>query len=56
MILFSDRVFSVFLVGPICLPSPEGGAKVELDPKDLNRNLDKKRIPFVMILSTDEKK
>ena len=56
MILFSDRVFSVFLVRPICLPSPEGGTKVELDPKDLNRKLDKKGKPFVMILPTNEKK
>ena len=56
MILFSDRVFSVFLVRLICLPSPEGGTKVELDPKDLNRNLDKKLIPFVVVLPTDEKK
>ncbi len=35
---------------------PEAGAKVELDPKDLNRNLDKKGKPFVMILPTNEKK
>ncbi len=35
---------------------PEAGAKVDLDPVDLNRNLDKKDQPFKMILPPTAKK
>jgi type 1 glutamine amidotransferase len=35
---------------------PEGGAKVEFDPIDLNRNLDKKDQPFKKILPPETKK
>lgn len=34
---------------------PEGGAKVEFDPIDLNRNLDRKKGPFKKIIPPDAK-